>query len=87
MHSNRLHTALFLTVVLRWPPDVRTSWLGGPRSGGRVVLMSHVWKGRGLLGLGGPVQLGPMHHGDPPEQNNRQTPVKTLPSRNFVVGR
>ena len=44
---------------------------------------SHVW----YPGMLGPNASWVMVTCGPPEQNDRQTPVKTLPSRNFVFGR
>ena len=46
----------------------------------------HVW----YLGRGVPIShciMGNGHMWTLPEQNDRQTPVKTLPSHNFVFGR
>ena len=58
----------------------------------RRVPIPCLMSGRGW-GPGGPVQWGPMHHGqwshgNPPipPQNDRQTPVKTISSPNFVGG-
>ena len=66
------------------------NWFGG---GVPVSKVEHVWGGPGqgrrvgVMSLNGEVQcvMGNSHMGNlSPEQNDRQTPVKILPSRNFL---